>query len=107
MSALGKIIKLHRTRAGMKQKDLAERLGVSSSYLSLIESCKREPSIALVEQISKELGVPVSYMFWQTHDRPKDLPKDQQRLWDLMTDLLWHFQELSAQSREASGDEHP
>jgi transcriptional regulator with XRE-family HTH domain len=85
---LGKTIKLLRTNVGIKQKDLAKKLLISSNYLSLVENGKREPSISLIERMAKELDVPISYIFWHAYEKPKNLPKDQERFLDLMKELL-------------------
>jgi transcriptional regulator with XRE-family HTH domain len=92
---LGKTIKLLRTNVGIKQKDLAKKLLISSNYLSLVENGKREPSISLIERMAKELDVPISYIFWHAYEKPKNLPKDQERFLDLMKELLSCLQELS------------
>ena len=49
---VGKNIKLFRINAGLKQKDLANTIGVKDSYLSTIESGKKEPSLTLLKKIS-------------------------------------------------------
>ena len=59
---LGNAIKLLRTRQGLKQPQLAEKAGISASYLSLLERGKRDPSFSTVEQIASALGVPVSIL---------------------------------------------
>lgn len=41
------------------QKDVAKRLGVSESFLSLLAAGKRTPSMAVAGRIQKELGIPV------------------------------------------------
>ena len=41
---LGHVLKLIRTNWGMTQKDMADTLGISQNYLSLIESDKKTPS---------------------------------------------------------------
>lgn len=101
MSALGKTVKLLRINAGIKQKDLAKRLNISSNYLSLIENNKREPSISLIERVSEELDVPVSYIFWHAYEKPEDLPEDQLKLFESLKALLPLLQELRAQSKQA------
>jgi transcriptional regulator with XRE-family HTH domain len=42
-----------------KQQDIAKRIGVGASYLSLLASGKRTPSMAVAARIQKELGIPV------------------------------------------------
>jgi transcriptional regulator with XRE-family HTH domain len=62
---VGKNIKLFRINAGLKQKDLANTIGVKDSYLSTIESGKKEPSLTLLKKISSALGIPLSIFFWE------------------------------------------
>jgi len=70
---LGQAIKLVRTSAGIKQHKLADKLGVSSNYISLIECGKREPSVPLLRNLARALEVPVGIFFlWQDLD-PKSI----------------------------------
>jgi transcriptional regulator with XRE-family HTH domain len=76
---LGNAIKLVRTASGIKQRVLAEKLGITSNYLSLVENGKREPSISFLNRLAKALSVPVGIFFlWQelgpgqTDNRPLD-----------------------------------
>jgi transcriptional regulator with XRE-family HTH domain len=65
---VGKNIKLFRINAGLKQKDLAAEIGVKESYLSTIESGKKEPSLNLLKKIASALGIPLSMFFWEEID---------------------------------------
>ena len=66
---LGQTIRLIRSSAGVKQQELATRLGVSKNYISLLESGKREPSISFLRRLSGELEVPMGMFFlWQEFD---------------------------------------
>ncbi|MCG7929955.1 MAG: helix-turn-helix domain-containing protein [Candidatus Thiodiazotropha lotti] len=59
---LGEAIKTCRKLRGLTQSKLAELSGVSVSHLCLIEKNKRDPSIAMVESISKALKTPLSVL---------------------------------------------
>ncbi len=48
-----------RSTKGLNKAELAELLDVHESYVSLIESGKREPGRRLVERFSPRLGVPI------------------------------------------------
>jgi transcriptional regulator with XRE-family HTH domain len=66
---LGNAIKTLRTACKVKQRDLASQMEVSANYISLVEGDKREPSIAFLKKLSKQLNVPVSMFFlWQETD---------------------------------------
>ncbi|MEM0906540.1 MAG: short-chain fatty acyl-CoA regulator family protein [Pseudomonadota bacterium] len=54
---IGDRIRTHRRSAGLTQRALAEAVGVSPTYLSLIESNKRQIGGRLLHQIAGELGV--------------------------------------------------
>jgi transcriptional regulator with XRE-family HTH domain len=63
---LGRAIKLMRTASGIRQKEIAARIGVTSNYLSLVENGKREPSVSFLKQLARTLSVPVSLFFlWE------------------------------------------
>jgi transcriptional regulator with XRE-family HTH domain len=54
---IGEAIKLIRTINGKKAVDLAKELDVSASYLSLVESGKKRPSIDLIEKFARIMDV--------------------------------------------------
>jgi len=66
---LARAIKMIRTASGIRQKEVARRLGVTANYISLVESGKREPSISFLKHLGKLLGVPVGFFFlWEDHE---------------------------------------
>lgn len=67
--AVGKNIKLFRINADLKQKELAAKLDIEVSYLSLIENEKKEPSLSLLKKISKVLNVPMAMFFWENMEK--------------------------------------
>ncbi|WP_213698084.1 helix-turn-helix domain-containing protein [Acetomicrobium sp.] len=60
---IGTRIKIARIKAGLKQKDLAEKVGLHRMSISAIESGRRGTSMAQLVEFSRVLGVPVSYFF--------------------------------------------
>lgn len=59
---LGRALKVYRLMAGIRQKELARRLDTSSSYLSLVESGKRTPSLGFLSRAAQEVNVPVELL---------------------------------------------
>jgi transcriptional regulator with XRE-family HTH domain len=53
-----KAIRTIRAAKGLDQKDLALCLGVDKSYLSLLESGKRKPSVDFLENFYKKIKIP-------------------------------------------------
>ncbi|MFN8831827.1 MAG: helix-turn-helix transcriptional regulator [Labrys sp. (in: a-proteobacteria)] len=57
---LNEALRLIRVYHDMKQTDAAEKLGVSKSYLSEIESGHKEPSLDLIRKYEVTYGIPAS-----------------------------------------------
>lgn len=57
---LGEALRLIRVYHDLKQKQVAERLDISTSYLSEIEKGHKMPSLELVQRYSDAFGIPVS-----------------------------------------------
>lgn len=82
---LGNAIKLIRTARGIKQRELASQLSVSPNYLSLVESDKREPSLAFLNRLAAKLRVPIAMLFvFQGQPIPGVQPNDVDKLKDLL-----------------------
>src|SRR3954447_12321108 len=85
----GKAIRVVRTAYGLTQAELAERLSIGTSQLSLIESGKRQPSLRVLDEVSVALRVP-PHLLTLLASEPKDLDRaaDQKEIADLATALL-------------------
>lgn len=57
-----KVLKALRKRAGLTQGDTANRLGISQSYLSLIEKGKRKLPISQCAQLAQILNVTPDFL---------------------------------------------
>lgn len=57
---LPQALKLLRTSHNFSQKELAQKLQTSSSYLSEIESGKKIPSVAVLDRYGQIFEMPVS-----------------------------------------------
>lgn len=60
LELLGRALKLIRTFHDLTQGEVAERVGVSKSYISEIENQNRTPSLEVIEAYSKAFDIPVS-----------------------------------------------
>lgn len=54
---LGKLLKTIRIYLDLTQQDLSEKFGISSNYLSLLESNKRKPSDELISKIAGQFNI--------------------------------------------------
>ncbi|MCL2204737.1 MAG: helix-turn-helix transcriptional regulator [Defluviitaleaceae bacterium] len=57
-------IKTLRKKAGLRQEDLAERLGVSRQTIIAIENDKYNPTLELAMKLAKQLGKNVEEIFF-------------------------------------------
>lgn len=53
-----KAIRISRALADMPQRELASRIGVDASMISMLESGLRKPSLQTLEKIAEALGLP-------------------------------------------------
>jgi transcriptional regulator with XRE-family HTH domain len=65
---LGKAIKLLRHQKEIKQNFLAEKSGISQTYLSQIENNVKEPNISTLKVICENLKVPLPVLFFLAID---------------------------------------
>lgn len=71
VSDVGSVIKEFRSRLGMSQKELADRIGLTSSFVSQVESNQISPSLNSFLQIAAALGTSPSTLL-----RDKKEPQD-------------------------------
>ena len=62
-SRVSKNIQRIRREKNLSQEEVAHRADIHQTYLSGVETGKRNPSILVVERIAKALGVDVSEIF--------------------------------------------
>ena len=85
----GRAIRVVRSVHGLSQRQIADRIGVSPSHLSLIENGKRDPSLKLLEEIAGCLAVPMHLLALLASDVGNvDDPKQAERIADVAKALL-------------------
>lgn len=57
---LAEALRLIRVFHDMKQQEVADRLGLSKSYVSELESGKKAPSIEVIQKYADAFGIPPS-----------------------------------------------
>lgn len=60
LTAFANVLRRERQEAGLSQEELAHRAGKSMRYVSLLESCKHQPSLATLKRLCDGLGVKLS-----------------------------------------------
>jgi transcriptional regulator with XRE-family HTH domain len=57
IAAFSKVLKERRKAAGLSQEELAFRTDLSMSYMSLLETRNRQPTLTVMAALAKELGL--------------------------------------------------
>lgn len=65
---VGEKIKELRKKNNLKLEELAEKTGLSISYISLIERGLKNPSLKALEKIAKAFKLPPSYFLSENED---------------------------------------
>lgn len=89
---LGATIKDLRQRAGFLQEDLAERVGITQSYLSQIENGHKEPNLSTLRQISEKLGVSLPILLFLAMEY-KDVRSDRKEAFERIFPRLKNIME--------------
>ena len=63
VSILRNTIKIHRKELGLRQEDVAEKVGVTRQTIIAIENSKYNPTLELAMKLSKLLDKPVEEIF--------------------------------------------
>jgi len=77
---LHEALRLIRLFHDISQTELARRLGISKSYLSEIETGKKQPTLALLQQYSTEFKLPMSSIMFFSEALEKNSFSERTRL---------------------------
>lgn len=111
LEGIGERLREERTKAGISQRELARRLGLSASMISQLESGTSRPSVGTLYAIVTELNLSLDHVIRgeHYHDRGPASPSDEEvgsplvrgserQSIDLASGVRW--EELSATSEE-------
>jgi transcriptional regulator with XRE-family HTH domain len=106
-----KAIRISRALADMPQRELANRIGVDASMISMLESGLRKPSLETLEKIATALDLPF-HLFALLGAEPKDArsirAQEIERLAMGLAKLLLHREGVASGSRrKRRKTEHP
>jgi transcriptional regulator with XRE-family HTH domain len=82
--ALGRTIKVFRTDLGIERRDLAERAGISYSYITEIENGNKPPSSSVLGPIAAALGLRMSQLIEAAEGRMESQGNE----WSLPSPML-------------------
>jgi len=99
--SVGRAIKFARVAAGIRQKDLADRLDVSPNYLSLVENDKREPSMSFLRNLADEMAIPLGLLFVNVDSDLSEVSPEERALLLRIQDLVFQIQHIKLQNEAA------
>ena len=96
MSRIGEKIKGFRLEAGMSQKQLAKKLGVSEAFVSEFENGKKILNQNLIDRITKVLGkdvndITMSFEQEVFKDEKEDIRKVEKRVEKKEVQKIWEI----------------
>ena len=102
--SIGRTIKFLRESAKLKQVDLADTLGVSPNYISMIENDRREPSLSILRKVSEKLDVPLALIFLES--RLEELSEDpiRREISHKIMDLMFEIERVRLQEYHAQDE---
>jgi transcriptional regulator with XRE-family HTH domain len=94
---LAEVLRLIRVYHDLNQKEAAEKLKISKSYLSEIESGVKTPTLPLIEAYAAEFKIPPSAIlfFAESRDGDKTSDKAKQFVSNKILRLLQYIEERS------------
>lgn len=60
----GRTIKRYREKLELTQVELSSRVSITPTYLSAVEHNRKEPSFALIRDLSQAFRVPQEILYW-------------------------------------------
>lgn len=69
LATLALVLRERRKTLGLSQEELAHRAGLSMRYVSLLETCRHQPTLATLRGLSTALGLPLSALLAEVEAR--------------------------------------
>ena len=106
-SSIGKHIRSFRLSRKLRQEDLAERTGLSTNYIGMVERGEKIPSLETFITILNELGITVDMVLCDiltkgyavknsllTEKLEKIAPEDREAIYDVVDTMLRHSKQI-------------
>ncbi len=101
---ISKSLRLLRRFKGLSQTEIAQRLGVTKSWISEIEAAKKEPTLNLLQGYSEILDIPLSSILFFSEHMSSDKPSERARTF-VSKKVLAIMDYIDAHSGEGLDDE--
>lgn len=94
----GSTIKKLRAANSINQRDLADRLSISSTYLSALENNRKKPSFELLENLGRVFNIPREIIFWELIFSKKDYSEKDKKILNLAREVLESVYDSTAEN---------
>jgi len=84
-------LKIHRRKCGFTQAQLAEKVGVSTHHIGMIELSRNYPTLELVERLADALNIKTHELFIDPHAPNEELEHLRQEIREDFRQLLCEF----------------
>jgi transcriptional regulator with XRE-family HTH domain len=96
---LARNLKENRRRLGITQPELAERAGMSTQYLAMIEIARKFPTADILERLSAALGINPHELFSVAVSPERAMERLQQSILDNMDRAMEHALDKAIKKR--------
>ena len=96
---LARNLKENRRRLGITQPELAERAGMSTQYLAMIEIARKFPTADMLERLAAALGINPHELFSVDVSPERAMEKLQQAILDNMDQAMEHALDKAIEKR--------
>jgi transcriptional regulator with XRE-family HTH domain len=80
----------NRRRAGLSQREVAERMGTSQSAIARVESGAARPSLGFVERFTRATGIAMTIEFGVRKSRGLSVAARRERVRDALGDFVFN-----------------
>ena len=88
-----KIIRDQRKRLNLSQEQMAEKMGVTVNYISLIENEKKNPGTAFLGNFAREFNIPV-ILLAQDNLIPKPTNRKEEEIFSKLKNIMGDLEKL-------------
>lgn len=96
---INQALRLIRTYHDLSQTELCTEIGISNSYLSEIESGKKQPSLEILQRYSAEFDIPLSSILFFSENLKELKPSDKIKkniAGKIISILQWNEERINA-----------
>ena len=91
MLNFGNAIKAYRTKEGLTQDQLAKKLGIEPTYLSVLERGRKDPSVALLKKTAKILDIAPEVIVWDAIEVDAEMSAQDRKIIEMAKVLVKHY----------------